>query len=124
MNILDFLWSAFLVFAFVAYLMILFSIIADLFRDRALGGFYKSLWIIFLIVVPYITAFVYLIARGRGMAVRQYEAASRQHEEAGAYIREMAQSGPAHEIAQAKSLLESQAITADEFDRLKEKALA
>lgn len=124
MNIFEFLWSAFLVFAFIAYLMILFSIITDLFRDRKLAGGWKAVWIFFLIVVPYLTAFIYLIARGGGMAERQGEAAQRQREAAGAYVRELAGTGPAAEIAHAKSLLDSGAITADEYSALKAKALA
>lgn len=123
-NILDFLWSAFLIFAFVAYLMILFSIISDLFRDRALAGGYKALWLIFLVVLPYLAAFIYLIARGRGMAERQAEAVTRHHEAANAYIRDAAGTGPASEITHAKALLDAGTITAEEFSTLKAKALA
>ena len=67
--------NVFVIFAFVAYLMILISIFADLFRDRALNGWYKALWFIFLIVFPYLAAFIYIIARGRGMAERSAELA-------------------------------------------------
>lgn len=122
-NFWDFIWTAFLVFAFIAYLMILFTIITDLFRDRALNGWYKALWFIFLIWVPYLAAFIYLIARGRGMAERQAEFAAVRREEAGAYIREVAGTGPAAEIAQAKALLEAGTITEAEFTKLKSKAL-
>jgi len=124
MNLWDFLWSTFLIFAFVAYLIILFSICADLFRDRGLAGGYKALWIIFLIVLPYLAAFVYLIARGRGMAERQAEADARKRQEVGAYVRDLAGSSSASEIAQAKALLDSGTITAEEFSTLKARALA
>ena len=124
MNLWDFLWSTFLIFAFVAYLIILFSICADLFRDRGLAGGYKALWIIFLIVLPYLAAFIYLIARGRGMAERQAEADARKRQEVGAYVRDLAGSSSASEIAQAKALLDSGTITAEEFSTLKARALA
>jgi hypothetical protein len=120
----DVLWSALLIFAFVAYLMILFTILGDLFRDRALGGGYKALWIIFLIVLPYIAAIVYLIARGRGMAERQHEYASAARTAADDYIRHAAGSGPASEIAHAKALLDAGTISSSEYEALKAKALA
>lgn len=125
-NFWDVIWTVFLIFAFVAYFMILISVITDLFRDRALNGWYKALWVIFLVFLPYLAALVYLIARGRGMAERQHEAALRSQEAANAYIREAAgsASGPASEIQHAKSLLDSGVISAEEFARLKAKALA
>lgn len=123
-NFWDILWTAFLIFAFAAYLMILFSIITDLFRDRALNGWYKALWFIFLVWVPYLAAFIYLIARGRSMGERQQEAAANSREAAGAYVRELAGTGPASEIAQAKTLLDAGTITKAEFDTLKKRALA
>ncbi|MDZ4045320.1 MAG: SHOCT domain-containing protein [Rhodoglobus sp.] len=119
-----FLWSAFVIFAFIAYLMVLFSIIGDLFRDRALGGGYKAIWIIFLVALPFLTALVYLIARGRGMAERQAEQASAARAATEAYIKEAAGTGPASEIAQAKALLEAGTISEAEFDKLKKKALS
>jgi hypothetical protein len=118
-----FLWSILVIFAFVAYLMVLFSIIGDLFRDHALNGWYKALWLIFLFFVPFLTALVYLIARGRGMAERQAEAASSAKAATDAYIREAA-GGSAGEIAHAKKLLDDGTITAAEFETLKKKALA
>lgn len=119
-----FLWSAFVIFAFIAYLMVLFSIIGDLFRDRALGGGYKAIWIIFLVALPFLTALVYLIARGRGLAERQAEQASAARAATEAYIKEAAGTGPASEIAQAKALLEAGTISEAEFDKLKKKALS
>lgn len=123
-NFWDFIWYTLVVFAFIAYLMILFSIIGDLFRDRALGGGYKALWIIFLIVFPYLAALIYLIARGKGMAERQLEHAQAAQAATDAYIRQAAGSGPAGDIASAKALLDAGTITADEFEKLKKKALA
>lgn len=119
-----FIWSAFLIFAFIAYLMILFSIIGDLFRDRALAGGYKALWIIFLVVLPYLAALVYLIARGRGMAERQTAQVNAARAATDEYIRSTAGTGPASDIASAKALLDAGTITEAEFDKLKKKALA
>lgn len=123
-NFWDFIWGSFVVFAFIVYLMILFSVISDLFRDRALNGWYKVLWIIFLVWIPYLTAFVYLIVRGRGMTERQIEAAERGQKATTEYIRHAAGSGGAAEIAQAKELLDAGTITEDEYAALKAKALS
>lgn len=118
------IWFFFWSFAFIAYLFALFAIIGDLFRDHKLNGWWKAIWIVFLIFVPFLTALVYLIARGKGMAerqVRDVEAAQRASEQ---YIRQVASSTPADEIAKAKSLLDAGAISAEEFNMLKAKALA
>jgi len=123
-DIWGFIWSAFLIFAFIAYLMVLFTIFGDLFRDRALNGWYKALWIVFLILFPYLTAIVYLIARGRGLAERQHEYASAAKAATDEYIRHAAGTGPASEIAHAKALLDAGTITAAEYETLKTKALA
>jgi hypothetical protein len=121
----DLLLWFFWVFVFVAYLMVLFSIIGDLFRDHTLNGWLKALWIIFLIFVPFLTALVYLIARGNSMQKRSMEAASEMRAAQDAYIRQTAGStSAADDIAKAKSLLDSGAITQAEFDALKAKALA
>lgn len=122
-NFWEFLWSSFLIFAFIAYLMILFSIVTDLFRDRELNGWYKAIWVVFLILLPYLTAFVYLIARGRTMAERSHQYAAKAQEATDNYIRHAAGTGPASEIAHAKALLDGGTITAAEFESLKAKAL-
>ena len=111
-------------FIFIAYLMVLFSIIGDLFRDRDLNGWAKALWIIFLVFLPFLTALVYLIARGKGMAERQIREVDTARSAANEYIREVAGSSPADEIGKAKTLFDSGAITQAEYDRLKERALA
>jgi hypothetical protein len=121
----DYLWSAVVIFAFIAYLMILFNILADLFwRDHKTSGVVKAIWVIFLIVLPYLTAFVYLIVRGKGMAERAREQALQAKQETDDYIRQAAGRSPAQEIADAKELLDAGAITPGEFDALKAKALA
>jgi predicted ferric reductase len=122
----DWFWLLVWTFVFVMYLMVLFHIITDLFRDKDLSGWWKALWIIFLIIFPFLAAFIYLIARGKGMAerhageMRQAQAATDQ------YIKSVASQGasPADQIASAKSLLDSGAITQQEYEQLKAKALA
>jgi hypothetical protein len=112
-------------FFFIAYLMVLFHIIGDLFRDRELSGWWKAIWILFLIVLPAIGMLTYLIARGGGMARRSQAAASEARAATDAYIRDVAStSSPADQIASAKALLDQGAISRAEFDALKAKALA
>jgi hypothetical protein len=123
------LWSwiawFFWVFVFVAYLMVLFSIIGDIFRDDALNGWLKALWVIFLVFVPFLTALVYLIARGTGMQKRSYEQAMRVREQQDSYIRATAGSASAtDEIAKGKALLDAGTITQGEFEAIKAKSLA
>jgi Short C-terminal domain len=124
----QFFWLLVWWFFFVAYLMVLFQIIADVFRDRKLSGFAKAMWIIFLIIVPVLVALIYLIARGSGMAERHLEAATEARQASDAYIRSVARpsgaSSAADQIAKAKELLDSGVITQADFDQLKAKALA
>ncbi|HET9633972.1 MAG TPA: SHOCT domain-containing protein [Terrabacter sp.] len=128
MSFWDIIWFIVVFFAFTAYLMALFWILTDLFRDRELSGWLKAVWIVFLVVFPLITALVYLIARGHGMSERsaqQYAEAQKAQDE---YIRSVAGSNGAasgaEQIAKAKELLDSGAITPDEYAALKQKALA
>jgi len=121
----DFFWLLIWTFVFVCYLMVLFQIIIDLFRDRDLSGWWKALWIIFLIIFPFLAALVYLIARGRGMAERHAGEMQRAQVATDQYIQSVAsRDNPADQIASAKSLLDSGAINQEEFDKLKAKALA
>ncbi len=118
------IWTMFWVFAFVAYLIALFSIITDLFRDKDLSGIAKAVWVIFLFFLPFLTALIYLIARGDGMARRSAKEAKASQERANEYIREVAGTSPADEIAKAKGLLDAGVISSDEYERLKAAALA
>lgn len=122
-NFWDFIWLILSTFVFVAYLLILFQIVADLFRDSELGGGSKALWLIGLIFVPMFTALVYVIARGNGMALRQRAAMERSKSEAESYIRQVAGKSPAEQIADAKALLDAGTINQEEFAKLKAKAL-
>ncbi|MYR07136.1 hypothetical protein GTV32_12830 [Gordonia sp. SID5947] len=120
----DFIWYTIVIFAFVAYLMVLWFIITDLFRDKKSSGWLKAIWVIFLVILPYITAIVYLLAKGRGMSERQAEAAQQAKQATDSYIQSVAGKSPAEHIADAKALLDAGTITQQEFDALKAKALA
>ena len=122
-NIWDFIWMFFMIFVFIAWLMALFSIITDLFRDRALSGWAKAIWLFFLLFIPFLTALVYLIARGGGMADRAAQQESVDKAAADDYIRSVVGGGTATEIAQAKALLDSGTISQAEFEALKSRAL-
>ena len=125
MSFSDFFWLLIWSFFLVCYLMVLFQIIGDLFRDKDLSGWWKALWIIFLIIFPFLAALIYLIARGRGMAERQAGAMQNAQAATDQYIQSVASRGnPAEQIASAKTLLDNGTISQDEFDKLKQKALA
>ncbi|MGV0782371.1 SHOCT domain-containing protein [Mycolicibacterium peregrinum] len=121
----DFLWHFLIIFAWIAYLLVLFQILTDLFwRDHKTSGWVKAVWVVFLIVFPWLTALIYLIARGKGMSERAQAAALAAKQETDAYIKQAAGRSPAQEIADAKALLDSGTITQAEFDGLKAKALS
>jgi hypothetical protein len=124
MDFWDFFWLMVYSFFFIAYLMVMFQIIIDLFRDPDTSGWVKAVWMIALIFLPVITALVYLITRGKGMADRQVAEVQRSREQTDDYIRSVAGTSSAEQIAQAKALLDSGAISPQEFDALKAKALA
>lgn len=125
MSFWDVVWFIVISFAFMAYIMVMFTIIADLFRDKETSGFLKAVWFLALIFLPFLTVCVYLIARGGGMAERQAQSNAQMRSQQEDYIREVASSSsPAEQIAQARSMLDSGAITEAEYARLKDKALA
>jgi len=119
----DFIGFFFWTFVFVAYLFALFAVIVDVFRDRELNGWLKAVWLIFLVFVPILTVLVYVIARGRGMAERQASAGMQEKRSTDEYIRSVAGSSPSQDIAQAKQLLDSGAITQGEYAVLKDRAM-
>jgi ABC-type multidrug transport system fused ATPase/permease subunit len=123
-NFWDLLTLLFSTFLFVAYLFVLFQIVTDLFRDSEMGGGAKALWIIGLVFLPMLTAIVYIIARGKGMATRQQASLNRMKSESESYIRQVAGRSPAADIAEAKALLDAGTITQAEFERLKARALS
>ncbi|WP_221584131.1 SHOCT domain-containing protein [Microbacterium sp. G2-8] len=125
-NFWDLIWWFIWVFAFIAYLFAIFAIIGDLFRDRKLNGWWKALWIVLLVFVPFLTALAYVIARGKGMAERQATDARAAQQAAEDYIRDAAgtAASPATEIAKAKDLLDAGTIDQREYEALKAKAIA
>ena len=125
MSFWDFFWLLIWSYLFVACLVVLFHIAADIFRDRELGGFAKALWIIALIVAPLLVALIYLIARGRGMAERQASRAQQARAETDRYIQYVAaKPSSTDQIASAKALLDDGTINQVEYEQLKAKALA
>ncbi|MEU1972124.1 SHOCT domain-containing protein [Microbacterium sp. NPDC019599] len=123
----SFLLALFEFFLFFAWFMCLFWVFGDIFRSSDLGGGGKTGWVIFVILVPWLGVLVYLIARGGGMQQRQLEQARAMHAAQAEYIQSVAKSSSTSatdQIASAKSLLDSGAITQSEFDALKAKALA
>ncbi len=120
----DIFWWSVFIFAWVAYLIALFSIIMDLFRDHKLSGWWKAVWIVFLLFVPFLTALVYLIARGGSMSERSAAEAQKAKDATDAYIQQVAASKtPSEEIAHAAELLKAGTITTEEYEKLKAKAL-
>ena len=119
------LWTLWF-FLFFACIMILFCVLSDLFSDKSLGGGIKTLWVLFIIFFPFLGLFVYLIARGKGMAERQLAKMGQMQAAQDAYIRQTVGTGgsAADQIASAKSLLDAGTINQDEFNALKAKALA
>lgn len=125
MQFWDYLWLMIWGFFFIAYLMVLFQVIMDVFRDTALKGGAKTVWLIALFLAPPITALVYVIVRGKGMSEREFAAAEGSRTAAKEYIRSVSSAAdPAGQIANAKALLDAGTITQTEFDQLKTKALS
>jgi hypothetical protein len=121
---LDILWTMFIFFLFIIWIWILITVFADIFRRKDIGGGMKAIWIIFVIVLPYLGVLIYLIANHDGMADRNIAQIQKQQQATDAYIQSVAGSGgAAAEIEKAKGLLDSGAITQAEFDAIKQKAL-
>jgi hypothetical protein len=121
---LDVLWSMVIFFAFIIWIWLLITVFADIFRRRDIGGGMKAVWIVFVILLPYLGVLIYLIAEHNGMADRNEAQMSQIRSQQDAYIKSVAGTSAAEQIAQAKSLLDSGAITQAEFDSIKQKALA
>lgn len=118
------LWSMLVFFLWISWFVLLFHVIGDVFRRRDASGAKKTLWLIFLILVPFVGVFAYLIANNDDMARRNIEQAEAARSEMDNYVRSVAGSGAAGEIERAKGLLDSGAITQAEFDAIKAKALS
>ena len=125
----DIFWSILWFYFLFLWIMILFHILGDLFRDHTLSAVTKTLWVLFLVFLPFLAALVYLLTRGKGMAERAAARQQQAQEQFEGYVRTVATTGdatatPAEQIARAKELLDAGTIDQAEFDRLKAKALA
>jgi hypothetical protein len=121
--LLDVFWTILIFFSWVIWFWIVITVFADLFRRHDISGWGKAAWIVFVIVLPFLGVLVYLIAQHDGMRERSTKEAQAQQQAFNQYVRDTA-GGSAAEIAQAKELLDSGAITQAEFDAIKAKALA
>jgi Short C-terminal domain/Phospholipase_D-nuclease N-terminal len=121
---LEVFWTMLIFFGFVIWLWILFAVLGDILRRHDASGWIKVLWIVFVVVLPFLGVFVYLIAEHGGMTERSIERQQAAQKQSDEYVRSVAQSSPAEQIAQAKQLLDSGAITQAEFDQVKQQALA
>ena len=123
--LLDIFWTMLFFFVWVSWIMILFRVIADIFRRDDMGGGGKALWTIFVIIAPFLGVFIYMVSQGNSMAARAAQDVRAQQAQFDSHIQSVAGSGgAAAEIEKAKSLLDSGAITQAEFEKLKAAALA
>jgi hypothetical protein len=120
---MDVLWSMIIFFFWVIWIWIVITVLIDVFRRHDIGGFAKALWVIFVVILPWLGVLIYLIVEHDGMRERSVKQARAQQEQFDQYVREAA-GGSADEIAKAKQLLDQGAITQEEFDALKTKALS
>ena len=125
----DIFWSILWFYFLFLWIMVMFHILGDLFRDHTLSAVTKTLWVLFLVFLPFLAALVYLLTRGKGMAERAAARQQQAQEQFDGYVRSVATTGdaaasPAEQIARAKELLDAGTIDQAEFDRLKAKALA
>lgn len=119
------MWTMFVFFAWVLFFWLLFIVFGDLFRRHDISGWGKAGWTIFVIVLPFIGIFTYLILEGKAMGERRMQEAQEAQAQMDTYVKSVAGSGDAAgQIAQAKQLLDSGAISQAEFDQIKAKALA
>jgi Short C-terminal domain/Phospholipase_D-nuclease N-terminal len=120
---LDVFWTIIIFFFWVIWIWIVIQVLIDVFRRHDIGGFAKALWVIFVVVVPWLGVLIYLIVEHDGMRERSIKQAQAQQEQFDHYVRDAA-GGSADEIAKAKALLDDGTITQQEFDAIKAKALA
>jgi hypothetical protein len=121
---MDVLWSMIIFFFWVIWIWIVITVLIDIFRRHDIGGFAKALWVIFVVILPWLGVLVYLIVEHDGMRERNMKQAQAQRAAFDDYVRDAAGGGGAAEIAKAKELLDAGAITQQEFEALKAKALA
>ena len=117
----DALLTVIWIFLFVAWIMVLFTIVADLFRDHEVSGLAKAIWILFLIFIPFLTALIYLIVRGPGMRDRSIKEQAEVRKHFDQYVRETAATTPVDELHKLHDLKEKGAISDEEYERMKAK---
>jgi hypothetical protein len=120
---LDVLWTMFIFFLWVIWFWLLFTVFVDVFRRHDIGGWKKAAWLVFVIILPFLGVFIYIIVENDGMTQRNLDRAKAQQAQFDTYVRDTA-GGAAAEIADAKTLLDQGTITQAEFDAIKQKALA
>jgi hypothetical protein len=126
-SFIDIFWSMLWFYFLFMWIVILFHVVSDLFRDRSLSGVTKTLWVLFLVFLPVVGVLAYLLSRGQGMAERSAAQQQRAQDRFAGYVRGVAANGdgsPTEQITKAKELLDAGAIDQSEFDRLKARALA
>jgi hypothetical protein len=128
-SFIDIFWSVLWFFFLFISILVLFHVLTDLFRDQSLSGGQKTLWVLFLVFLPFLAVFIYLIVRGKGMGERTAAQQQRAQQEFEGYLRTVASRGdatasPTEQIAKAKQLLDAGTIDEAEFERLKARALA
>jgi Phospholipase_D-nuclease N-terminal len=121
---LDIFWTMIIFFAWVIWFWLLITVFGDVFRRHDIGGWAKAAWTIFVIVTPFLGVLIYLIVESKGMAERNQQQAAAAQGQFDSYVKSVAASSPADQIAKGKELLDSGAITQQEFDTLKAKAMA
>jgi hypothetical protein len=123
--LLEVFWTMLIFFAFFVWIWLLITVFSDLFRRNDISGWLKVAWIIFIIVLPYLGVFVYLIAQHKGLTERAIEQQETAKAQMDTYVRSVAsESDPAEQIAKAKTLLDAGTISQSEFEQIKRKALA
>jgi Phospholipase_D-nuclease N-terminal/Short C-terminal domain len=118
MPLLDLFWTTLIIFCWVLWFMLLFRVYGDLFSRRDIGGWAKTGWVVLTLVFPFLGVFIYLISQGRSMADRSMRAVERQRAESDAYIRSVAADAEEQQLAKARDLLQSGAITQEEYQRM------
>ena len=118
MPLLDLFWTTLVIFSWVLWFMLLFRVYGDLFSRQDIGGWAKTGWVVLTLVLPFLGVFIYLISQGRGMAERAVGALERQRSQTDAYIRSVAVDAESEQLAKARGLLQSGAITPEEYQRM------
>jgi hypothetical protein len=118
MPLLDLFWTTLMIFGWVLWFLLLFRVYGDLFSRRDIGGWAKTAWVVLTLVLPFLGVFIYLISQGRGMAERAVQAIERQRAASDAYIRSVAADAEAEQLTKARGLLQSGAITSEEYQRM------